>query len=228
MNPNQLRMLSMYQAVLSHLDTKPAVWNTITPLSKSVFMFRTYVTALIQQTYLQPNHVSAIYVQGKDGQMRLMCDMALSLLLKIRSFAKATNNKSLLYTINYSENELRSGSELHIIKRCQTIHNKAKEFMADLALFEVTEESLVQLQEAITNVRPLITQKNAIASKRLAAMVNVPLLFEEARIELEKLDELVKTTLFDKLYIKSYLKVRNHSETLLNAVHNNDNELQLI
>jgi hypothetical protein len=123
---------------------------------------------------------------------------------------------------------LRSGSELHIIKRCQTIHNKAKEFMADLALFEVTEESLVQLQEAITNVRPLITQKNAIASKRLAAMVNVPLLFEEARIELEKLDELVKTTLFDKLYIKSYLKVRNHSETLLNAVHNNDNELQLI
>jgi hypothetical protein len=228
MNPDQLRALSMYQAVLSYLDAKPAAWNTITPLTKSVFMFRTYVSALIQQSYLQPNHVSAIYVHGKDGQMRVMCDMALSLLLKIRSFAKATNNKSLLYTINYSENELRSGSEVHIIKRCQTIHNKAKEFIADLALFEVSNTYLVQLQEAINKVRPLITQKNAVASKRIAAMVNVPLLIDEARAELDKVDELVKTTVFDKIFIKNYSKVRNQPTVLLNTAQNNDNTLQLI
>jgi hypothetical protein len=228
MNPNQLRTLSMYQAVLSFMDAKPAVWNSITPITKSVFMLRTYVTALIQQSYLQPNHVSAIYTPDKDGQMRIMCDMALALLLKIRTYAKATNNKTLLYTINYSDNELRSGSVLHIIKRCQTIYNKAKEHITDLARYQVTDESLAQFQEAIDTVRPLITHRNAVASKRVAALVNVPLLIEEARAELEQLDELVKTTVFDKIYIKNYLQVRNHPDAVLHGGHSNGSKLQLI
>lgn len=229
MNPNQLHNLSMYRAVLSYLDAKPAMWNTIVPITKSVFMFRSYVTALIQQTYLQPAKISALYVQGKDGHMRIMSDIALSVLLKIRTYAKTSNDKALLYAINYSENELRSGSELHIIKRCQTIYNKAKEHIGALARYDVTEELLSQLQKAIHTVKPMITQRNAVASKKLSAMVNVPLLIEEARAELEKLDELIKTTIFDKRFIKTYIQTRNQIEAPLHTttVHVGGNHMQL-
>jgi hypothetical protein len=229
MNTNQQHTLSMYQTVLSYLDAKPAMWNTIGPISKSVFMFRTYVTALIQQMYLQPAQAAALYTQDKDAHMLAMSDMSLAILLKIRAYAKACNNKALLYAINYSDNELRTGSEIHIIKRCQTIHNKAKDHLAALAKYGVTAELLAQLQLIINTVRPMITQRNAVASKKLAAIVNVPLLIEEARAELEKLDELVKTTIFDRRYIKSYMQLRNQAEMPLHtpSVHTGGNTLQL-
>jgi hypothetical protein len=218
----------MYEAVLNFLDAKPAMWNSIAPLAKSVFMFRTYVGALHQQSYFQHTQVPAVYAQDKDGQMRIMCDMALALLLKLRTYAKASNNKALLYAINYSDKELLSGSVLHIIKRCQTIYNKAKEHITELGRYELTQENLVQLQSAIDTVRPQITHRNAVASKKIAAMVNVPLLIEEARAELDKLDHLVKTTIFDKSYIKNYLQVRSHTNAALNAESTNNSKLQLI
>jgi hypothetical protein len=218
----------MYEAVLNFMDAKPAMWKSIAPLAKSVFLFRTYVSALHQQSYLQHTQVSVVYGKDKDSQMRIMCDMALALLLKLRTYAKATNNKSLLYAINYSDNELLSGSVLHIIKRCQTICNKAKEHIAELGRYELTQENLAQLQNAIDTVRPQITDRNAVASKKIAAMVNVPLLIEEARAELDKLDNLVRTTIFDKSYIKNYLQVRSHTHAALNTGSTNSSKLQLI
>ncbi|MDO1444887.1 hypothetical protein Q0590_01425 [Rhodocytophaga aerolata] len=229
MTTNQQHILSMYQTVLSYMDAKPTMWNTIGPIVKSVFMFRTYVTALIQQMYIQPGQMAALYMQDKDGHMLAMSDMSLAILLKVRAYAKASNNKALLYAINYSENELRTGSEIHIVKRCQTIYNKAKDHLAELTKYGVTEERLSQLQHAINTVRPMITHRNAVANKKLAAMVNVPLLIEEARAELEKLDELVKTTIFDRRYIKMYMQLRNQTEMPLHtpSVQMSSNNLQL-
>jgi hypothetical protein len=229
MNTNQQHTLSMYQTVLSYMDAKPTMWNTVGPIVKSVFMFRTYVTALIQQMYIQPSQIAALYTQEKDGHMLAMSDMSLAILLKVRAYAKASNNKALLYAINYSETELRTGSEIHIVKRCQTIYNKAKDHLVDLAKYGVTEERLSQLQLAINTVRPMITHRNAVANKKLAAMVNVPLLIEEARAELEKLDELVKTTIFDRRYIKTYMQLRNQTEMPLHtsSVQMSSNNLQL-
>jgi hypothetical protein len=178
--------------------------------------------------YKQPSQVSVVYTTDKDGQMLVMCDMALSFLLKIRAYAKAINNKALLYAINYADKELRSGSELQIIKRCQTIYNKAKEHLADLAPYDITSNELAQFQKAIGDVKPLITQRNAIASQRISSTFNTPLLIAEAQAELDKVDELIKSTVFDKTFIKAYMQVRKHIETGLTAEINGMKHFQAL
>lgn len=140
--------------------------------------------------------------------MQAMCDIAYALLLKIRSYAKIANNKSLLYAINYSESEMRRGPESLIINRCQTIHNKGKEHLADLSDFLVTEENLTQLQHVINTVKPLSAQRDVIASERVTATANIPLLIEGARTELDKLDDLVEGLIADKNFVDTYRQVR--------------------
>lgn len=211
MSPAQQSVLTEYTAILAFLDAKAAKWKTLTPLVKSVFFLRTYINLIMQQTYRQHNQLASMYTPDKNGHMLAMSDRALALLLKIRSYAKAGNDKGLLYAINYSEKELRSGSELQIVKRCQTIYNKAKEHLTALEVFGVTTEELLQLTEAITAVKPLITQRNAIASKHIATTANLALLFEEARAEAENLDNYVKSLIYDKRFIKDYRQIRQHA-----------------
>ncbi|QHT67102.1 hypothetical protein GXP67_10795 [Rhodocytophaga rosea] len=208
MNQRQLNSLTMFKAVLAHLDTRPTLWNTSAPLTKVIFSLRTFVAALHQQSLTQAERTTVGYTQDKDGQMQHMCDLAYALLLKIRSYAKINNNKALLYAINYSESEIRRGPEIQIINRCQTIHNKGKEHFSDLKDFLVTEENLTELQEAIDTLKPLSAQRDSIASERVTATANISLLLEGARTEIDKLDDLIEGLIKDKNFVNTYKQAR--------------------
>lgn len=208
MNQRQLNSLTMYKAVLAHLDTRPSLWNTSAPLTKVIFSLRTFVVALHQQSLTQAERTTVGYTQDKDGQMQHMCDLAYAMLLKIRSYAKISNNKALLYAINYSESEIRRGAETQIINRCQTIHNKGQEHLADLADFLVTKKDLSELQNTIDAVKPLSAQRDAIANERVTATANISMLIDGARAELDKLDDLIEGLIKDKNFINTYRQSR--------------------
>jgi len=212
----------MYKAVLAHLDSRPSLWNTSAPLTKVIFSLRTFVVTLHQQSLTQAERITVGYTQDKDGQMQNMCDLAYSLLLKIRSYAKINNNKALLYAINYSESEIRRGPEIQIINRCQTIHNKGEEYMADLTDFLVTDQQLTELQKAINGVKPLSAQRDAIASERATVTANISLLIEGARAEIDKLDDLIEGLILDKNFINTYRQARQ----IIDRGISSDNELK--
>jgi hypothetical protein len=180
------------------------------------------VIALNQQSLTQAERITVGYTQDKDGQMQNMCDLTYALLLKIRSYAKITNNKPLLYAINYSESEIRRGAEVQIINRCQTIHNKGQEYLADLADFLVSQENLTELQRAIDTVKPLSAQRDVIASERVTATANIPLLIDGARTELDKLDDLIEGLVADKNFKQTYKQVRQ----IIDRGGNGENEVK--
>lgn len=222
MNQRQLNSITMYKAVLAHLDSRPSLWNTSAPLTKVVFALRTFVMALQQQSLTQAERSTVGYTQDKEGHMQYMCDLAYGLLLKIRSYAKINNNKALLYAINYSESEIRRGPETQIINRCQTIHNKCQENLADLTDFLVTKEELTALQDSIETVKPLSAQRDAIASERVTATANISVLIDGARAELDKLDDLIEGLIKDKNFVNTY----RQSRQIIDRGISSDNELR--
>lgn len=223
MNQRQLNTLTMFKAVLAHLDARPSLWNASAPLTKVVFTFRTFVVALNQQSLTQAERITVGYTQDKDGQMQAMCDLAYGLLLKVRSYAKITNNKALLYAINYSESDIRRGPEVQIITRCQAIHNKGQEYLADLTDFLVTAKNLTELQNAINAVKPLSAQRDVIAGERVTATANIPLLIDGARAEVDKLNDLVEGLIADKNFVNTYRQVRQ----IIDRGNNSEVELKM-
>ncbi|QHT67260.1 hypothetical protein GXP67_11730 [Rhodocytophaga rosea] len=208
MNQKQLNVLTMCKAVLAHLDSKPAVWNGFSPLVSVVHNFRTSVLALHQQNMTQAERSTVGYTKDRNDQLNAMCDLAFNLLLKIRSYARITNNQVLLHAIDYSESHLRRGRETEVINRCQLIHDRGKEHLVALSDFVVTPDMLTQLQRAIDTFSPLSAKRDIILGERTTATANIPLLIENIRKELRTLDDLIAGLIADKDFVTTYGQVR--------------------
>jgi hypothetical protein len=208
MTQKQLNTLTMCKAVLAHIDSKPAVWNNFAPIVAIVDNFRSTVEALSQQNMLQAERTTVGYTKDKDMQMTVMCNLTYQLLLKIRSYARIMNNQVLLYAINYSESQLQRGRETEVINRCQLIHDKGQEYLANLADFLVTPDLLSELQRAIDNFKPLSAKRDMVAGERITATANIPTLLKTVREELRKLDDLMAGLVTDKNFINTYTQVR--------------------
>jgi hypothetical protein len=148
------------------------------------------------------------YTKDRNGQLHAMCDLAYGLLLKIRSYARISNNQVLLHAIDYSESHLRRGRETEVINRCQMIHDKGQEHQAALADFMVTPDVLAHLHTAIQNFSPLSAKRDIVLGERATATANIPSLIESVRNELLTLDDLIEGLVRDKDFVTTYIQVR--------------------
>ena len=80
----------MYQAVLSHLDKFPAVWNQLAPITPIVESLRKTVAEMLAQSQLQAQYNPAGYTKRKDAHMFEILEHAFQLSLKLRSYAKVS------------------------------------------------------------------------------------------------------------------------------------------
>lgn len=208
MNQKQLNTLTMCKAVLAHLDSKPGVWNVFSPLASVVHNFRTLVHNLHQQNMTQAERSTVGYTKDRNGQLHAMCDLAFNILLKIRSYARISNNQVLLHAIDYSESHLRRGRETEVINRCQLIHDKGQEYLAALGDYMITPQMLTQLQSAIDTFSPLSAKRDIILGERVTATANIPALIESVRKELMTLDDLIAGLVTDRDFVTTYVQVR--------------------
>lgn len=208
MNQKQLNTLTMCKAVLAHLDSKPVVWNVFSPIVNVVHTFRSLVHDLHQQNMTQAERSTVGYTKDRNGQLQAMCDLAYNILLKIRSYARISNNQVLLHAIDYSESHLRRGRETEVINRCQLVHDKGQEYLTSLSDYMVTPQMLTQLQSAIHTFSPLSAKRDIILGERVTATANIPSLIENVRKELLTLDDLIAGLVTDKNFVTTYWQVR--------------------
>jgi len=116
---------------------------------------------------------------------------------KLTSFAKLTDNYTLLGEVNFSESDFKNFSDNEVRDKSKTLYNRAQEHLPELPGYGLNEETQLILQnntnafnDAITAPRMSISTKSQ-ATKQLAG------LFKTAGTALEKMDaavEIVKLT----------------------------------
>ena len=116
---------------------------------------------------------------------------------KFTSFAKLTDNYTLLGEVNFSESDFKNFSDNEVRDKSKTLYNRAQEHLPELPGYGLNEETQLILQnntnafnDAITAPRMSISTKSQ-ATKQLAG------LFKTAGTALEKMDaavEIVKLT----------------------------------
>lgn len=198
----------MFKAVLAHLDSKPAGWNTLPALAELVEQFRAFTNAMIQLGLTQSERNTMGYTLDKDAQLEDMCELTYQLLLKIRPYARKTKNNVLLQAVDYAPTSLRTGAESEIITRCQLIHNQATTHLAGLAAYMVTEAELNAVQAAIDTFKPLSGARDAISGERTTATANIPVMMNQAKETLASIDDLVEALVKDSPFVETYQQVR--------------------
>jgi len=207
MNKRQLNYLTMAKATLACMESRKSEWNSINPVKKAVTVIGTLVSTLDTEIKKQYNLQTTGLTEDKNQKFENMCAQAFKTASKIKAFAKVTGNKILLDAVNFSESALKAGSENETIVQCKTILEKAQENKKQLTDYQVSQESINQLKQAIEAYTPLVAQRDATGDERVAATARINKYITNIREQLDILDDLTEG-FFDEEFIDIYRQAR--------------------
>ncbi len=204
MNQRQQNSVNMYEAVIALFDKSSTVWNTKIPVLNAFNTFRTLADELSDTALSQQQEDTKGYTTQKYQQKRVLIDLAYSLSLKLKGYAKAVNHSVLLQAVGYSMSELDGSREQDMINRCQTIHDKGVEFKNIAVDYNILTEELAALQTAINTFKPLGIVRDSIGDNRTIATQDIGKLLQEGAKLLNILDAQVMGLIQDKAFLASY------------------------
>ncbi|MES2731347.1 MAG: hypothetical protein V4714_06350 [Bacteroidota bacterium] len=208
MNQKQIAMLAMSKTAFVHFDSQPSLWNIYPPLADVVNETRAFVDAFAQQGFTQAERVTIGHTSDKETQKKALLQLAFSLIMKIRPYAKKNGINVLLQAVDHSETALSRGAEAEIINRCQIIHDKGVEYLSKLTDHQVTTSGLDALQAAIYTFAPMTSQRNAIGKARTTTTANMETLLKNIRTGFELLDDLVPGLVANPDFVATYQQTR--------------------
>ncbi|HEY0612040.1 MAG TPA: hypothetical protein VGD35_20345 [Chitinophaga sp.] len=144
--------------------------------------------------------------------MLQVVEQAFQLSLKLRSYAKVSNDHVLLQAVDHSFTALGGGANQLVMQRCQRIAQHARDHLADLAAYQVTEEEVASLEQLLTTTEPMTPARNVILGARKTATDSIPELIGQARQQLDVLDDLIEAIVNDAVFVSTYFNVRQINE----------------
>lgn len=128
---------------------------------------------------------------------------------KLTSFAKLTDNYTLLGEINYSESDFKNFSDIEARDKAQVTYNKAQEHLPELPVYGINEETQTILQNNINSFSNVMVAPRIGITNKSQATKQLADLFKTATAALEKMDaavEIVKLT--EPVFYNGYKSAR--------------------
>jgi len=128
---------------------------------------------------------------------------------KLTSFAKLTDNYTLLGEVNFSESDFKNFSDIEARDKAQIVYLKAQEHLPELPAYAINEESQMILQNNITSFSNVIVAPRIGITNKSQATKQLASLFKISTISLEKMDaavEIVKLT--EPIFYDGYKSAR--------------------
>lgn len=190
MNARQESKLSMYNAVLTHIEANPAITATVPAFATVSASLRTVYNNIIAAAQQEAQATSGI-TMDKAGTKTTLCDEAANIAAAVFAFAMDANNHQLKEQVNYPVSKLQQTKDELLVPACNSIHQKATINLAALANFGITAARLTAFQTLIDNYAALIPGPRNAVSIRAAARATLTTLFKQAddmiKLQMDKL-----------------------------------------
>lgn len=190
MNARQESKLSMYNAVLTHVEANPAITATVPAFATVSTSLRTVYNSIIAAAQQEAQATTGIAIDKSETKTNL-CSEAANIAAAVFAFAMNANNHELKEQVNFSITKLQQTKDELLVPVCNGIHEKATTNLAGLASFGITAARLTAFQTAIDTYAALIPgPRNAVAI-RIAAKATLTTLFKQAddlmKLQMDKL-----------------------------------------
>ncbi|MDX2305284.1 MAG: hypothetical protein NW226_20915 [Microscillaceae bacterium] len=192
MTTNQENKFTMYQAVIRYLSTHETMLNALPHFTESFAQFKELVGRVEENKKNQETQITGITKQKNEWREDLI-DLASEVAGKVKVYATFFKNAVLKQEIAYSESTLRKTAHNVLKDRAQIIHDKAKENLAQLAEYRVTQELLDKLAEAIQKFSEAMPSTRVSQIGKKGTTLNLRKTFAEIDVLLkERLDGLMQ------------------------------------
>jgi hypothetical protein len=208
MNQRQENSLTMFKAVATLFQTSVSTWNTSEPVAESYATFQNLLSQIESTALIQYSSKTEGYTSDKNSKKILLAEKAYSIVLKLRAYAKRSNNEVLKNAIDISLSGLKKLNEQNIISVCQIIHKKGLQHQTDAAVYKISDADLTELQTMIDSYKVLAGVRDAVGDQMSVATDGLDSLFGQARETLDILDDEVEALIEDANFVAAYFEAR--------------------
>jgi Carboxypeptidase regulatory-like domain len=191
MNGKQNAKFKMYRATEKHCVDNTEITKNMPAFVAAVTEFKAKIAELNGTTQLRSSVLTGI-ATDKNAFRQSLGMQASDVAGMIFAFASVSANNTLKQEVNFSLSKLIQGNEEAFISRCQNIHAKGVENLGALADYGITQQTLTNLQTAITDYVAKSPQTRTAKSNRKTLTANLSNLFKQADTVLkEQMDKLI-------------------------------------
>lgn len=193
MNKEQTLVNNMAKAILALFEKFLTLWKGNVAVEESINKVQAYQGGVDVAAYEQVHKSTEGITVDKKQQRKLIIKLALSIISKIRPYARRVGNNELLQAVDYSDSDLSQVKEDLCISRCNLVISKGREFLTSLATYKLTEADLIALETAIEPFDNISEKRDITRGERVSATEKIDILVPLIRQELKILDDLVKS-----------------------------------
>ncbi|RYY67654.1 MAG: hypothetical protein EOO12_00400 [Chitinophagaceae bacterium] len=197
----------MIRRVLGHFELHPDAWRDEDVIVGRVSILNTIDENLTKQSGTQ-RRVSSGTFTVKDAELDRAGRMATLLATRIRSFARTAKDPLLLAAADHSDSDFRYGAQDHRTGLINDILDLAGTHADALVRFKITAADIDALRESLKRAGALRKKAGDDQNHSTVATARIPALIEDARAELEALDDDIPGLLANEPFVEAYFVAR--------------------
>jgi hypothetical protein len=208
MKKTQSNYLNMASAVLKHFDNHPSEWSNITIIASGVKKAYAIVDAINEAAKKQSENNPAGYTATKEQTRDLLEDTIYQTGLRLRSFARETDNEILLKKTNFSRSTISLMTTNNLFILSGTMADACSEYLAELVEYQIDRSTVDSLNNLATQTKTLYAQRDTVIDERMEATARLNQLFTQLRKQLKTLDDLVEGFVENDTFVATYFNAR--------------------
>lgn len=185
MNALQENTLSMYFTVQELLNLNSDIWKANKPFSTMYEKFKALMPLIAQYREAQNLNNTGL-TQVKNEKKNELIEKAYYVANRMQSYASQTKNMELKARVKYEYSDFQRYRDTNLSGLCNTIHDLAKEQLAELADYDVTEDLLNELKKAIEVYNEQLSRPRTSKTGSKTATILLEQTFAEANAILKE------------------------------------------
>ena len=209
MTSRQESKLNMFRATQKHCNDNPTIVETVTAFQNALKAFSTKIASIIA-TAQQEDVITTGVTIDKAEAKKSLCQLASDTAALVSAYAVEQKNNPLLKQVDFSYSDLFKSKDDELAPRCQNIFDAAKNNLAELSAYGVTQATIDSLLTAINNYAAKVPNPRNAAALKITIKANLKTLFAEAdKILKLQMDKTAVSFKKDNAYfVKTYLSNR--------------------
>jgi hypothetical protein len=208
MRDTQSNYLNMANAVIQHFDGNFNVWNNIPLVVSGVNSLKNTTEAINIAAIKQKNSSPTGYTAAKERARNELESLVYRTTVRLRSYARSTNNDVLTAKLNFSQSTLDRMKHNDLLTYCRLVVAACGEYLPELANYKIDSNTINELSQSIERTSLLYAERDTVVDERIEATADLEKLFSTIRNQLKILDDLVEGYIDNDTFVATYFNAR--------------------
>lgn len=208
MRDAQSNYFNMINAVIRHFDDNTNIWINNQLVVGGLNGLKETGEAIKTAATKQKDSNSTGHTAAKERARNNLENLIYRTAVRLRSYARLTDNDVLTAKLNFSQSELDRMRHNDLLTCGRVVIAACEDYLPELINYQIDQAKVNDLSQSIERTATLYAERDTVVDQRIEATADLDKLFSSARNKLKVLDDLVEGYIDDDTFVATYFNSR--------------------